>query len=331
MHSQLLFLALIGSAFSYVVERLDRIEDDDWHLWKETHTKQYADFGEEKVRYVIWQDNLKKIDAHNSLGKSYKLKINHFGDLTNTEYKARHGMYKSAHNRTRTGSTFLAAANVQLPKEVDWRKEGYVTEVKNQGHCGSCWTFSTTGALEGQHKRKTGKLVNLSEQNLVDCAGEKYGNHGCQGGLMDNAFEYIKENGGLDTEEAYPYTGVEGQCKFKKSSVGATDTGFVDVTQGDEHALKQAVGTVGPVSVAIDASHFSFQFYHSGVYDEVQCSPQQLDHGVLCVGYGTYQGKDYWLVKNSWGTRWGVDGYVRMSRNKSNQCGIASSASYPLV
>jgi cathepsin L len=124
---------------------------------------------------------------------------------------------------------------------------------------------------------------------------------------------------------------VVGECKFKKSKIGATDSGFVDVTQGDEQALKHALGTVGPVSVAIDASHFSFQFYHSGVYDEAQCSPANLDHGVLAVGYGTYQGNDFWLVKNSWSEKWGIDGYIRMSRNKENQCGIASSASYPLV
>jgi cathepsin L len=163
-------------------------------MWKSHHTKQYSDFGEEKVRYVIWQDNLKKIDAHNRLAKSYTLKINHFGDLTNTEYKHRNGLLKNAHNKTSFGSTFLPAANVKLPDEVDWRKEGYVTEVKNQGQCGSCWSFSTTGALEGQHFRKTGKLVDLSEQNLVDCSKK---NHGCQGGLMDFAFQYIKDNHGI--------------------------------------------------------------------------------------------------------------------------------------
>lgn len=330
MKTAALVLLIAASVYTYTVERVERIEDDDWHLWKHTHSKKYDDFGEEKVRHVIWQDNLKKIHAHNQLKKSYSLKINHFGDLTNTEFRARHGLLKASHNATRHGSTFLAAANVKLPDQVDWREKGYVTPVKNQGHCGSCWTFSTTGALEGQHFRKTRKLVNLSEQNLVDCA-TAYGNHGCQGGLMDNAFQYIKENGGIDTEESYPYEGVEGQCRFKKSTIGAKDTGFVDVPQGDEEALKQALGTVGPVSVAIDASHFSFQFFHTGVYDEPQCSPMQLDHGVLAVGYGTYQGQDYWLVKNSWGTQWGLEGYIRMSRNKQNQCGIASAASYPLV
>lgn len=148
---------------------------------------------------------------------------------------------------------------------------------------------------------------------------------------MDNAFKYIKANGGIDTEESYPYTARDGTCKYNPGNVGATVTGFTDIPEGDEEALKQAVATVGPISIAIDASHFSFQFYHTGVYNEPSCSSSQLDHGVLAVGYGTYQGKDYWLVKNSWGPGWGLKGYIRMTRNKQNQCGIASSASYPLV
>jgi cathepsin L len=330
MHCPLLVLILAGCAAAYRVEKLEQIEDDGWYLWKQAHKKAYQDFGEERVRYVIWQDNLKKIEAYNKLGKSHTLRINHFGDLTGTEFKQRNGLFKSHLSNRTLGSTFLAPMNVKAPEKVDWRTEGYVTPVKNQGQCGSCWAFSTTGSLEGQNFKKTGKLVSLSEENLVDCC-TAFGNHGCNGGLMDNAFQCIKANGGIDTEESYPYTGVEGPCKFKKASVGATDTGFVDVTREDEDALKMAVATVGPISVAIDASHFSFQFFHTGVYDEPACKPEQLDHGVLVVGYGTYQGKDFWLVKNSWGPGWGMQGYIRMSRNKENQCGIASAASYPLV
>lgn len=245
----------------------------------------------------------------------------------------RNGFKRNYRDHPREGSTYIEPEGLEdehLPKTMDWRKKGAVTAVKNQGQCGSCWAFSTTGSLEGQHMRKTGKLVSLSEQNLVDCS-ESFGNNGCEGGLMDNAFKYIKANKGIDTEISYPYNGTDGTCHFKKTTVGATDSGYIDIPEGDEKKLKKAVATVGPVSVAIDASHESFQFYSEGIYDEPECSSEQLDHGVLVVGYGTKDGKDYWLVKNSWGTTWGDEGYIYMTRNQDNQCGIASSASYPLV
>jgi cathepsin L len=151
--------------------------------------------------------------------------------------------------------------------------------------------------------------------------------------LMDNAFQYIKSNGGIDTETAYPYDALDETCRYNKKDVGATDKGFVDIPSGDEEALQKAIATVGPVSVAIDASHESFQFYSEGVYFEPQCDSQQLDHGVLAVGYGTDEetNEDYWIVKNSWGTSWGAKGFIKMARNKSNACGIATQASYPLV
>lgn len=148
---------------------------------------------------------------------------------------------------------------------------------------------------------------------------------------MDNAFSYIKDNHGDDTEESYPYEGVDGTCRFKAQNVGATDTGYTDVPHEDESALKEALATIGPISVAIDAGHQSFQLYESGVYDEPECSSEQLDHGVLAVGYGTEEGEDYWLIKNSWGPTWGQDGYIKMRRNHNNQCGVATQASYPLV
>jgi len=306
--------------------------DNVWQLFKETHKKQYL--GDiEVARNLIFNENLKYINEHNrraDLGKhTYWLGINEYTDWTNQEFRAFMNGFKMAANRT--GSTFMAPLNIgDLPKEVDWRDQGYVTEVKNQKQCGSCWSFSATGSLEGQNFRKNGKLVSLSEQNLVDCSVPE-GDHGCNGGLMDFAFIYVQKNNGIDTEECYPYEAAELQCRFKRSCSAATCSGHVDIPHGDEIALQKAVATIGPVSVAIDAAHPSFQMYKHGVYNEPECSPTQLDHGVLAAGYGSVGGQDFWLVKNSWGPTWGMDGYIRMSRNKANQCGIATSASYPLV
>ncbi|RUS84659.1 hypothetical protein EGW08_007579 [Elysia chlorotica] len=231
----------------------------------------------------------------------------------------------------RSSVQFVPSSAAAPPTEVDWRTKGYVTKVKNQLQCGSCWAFSTTGSLEGQNFKKTGNLTSLSEQQLVDCSA-KFGNKGCKGGLMDNAFKYIKENNGLDTEQSYPYTAKTGRtCKFNPSAVGATDTGFVDVKRGSEEALQQALAEIGPISVAMDAGHMSFQHYRTGIYTERECSSVRLDHGVLAVGYGSEGGKDYWIVKNSWGTIWGDEGYFKIARNDHNMCGLATSASYPLV
>lgn len=331
--SAFICILLVGSSFAFTLQRDSLYQfhgNNEWQVWKSTHGKAYVDPAEEHVRYTIWQDNMQRISEHNSMFSmnSVELGMNHFGDMTQAEFAS--VMNGRLPHKQTNGSLFMSLSNVQLPKSVDWRKEGYVTPVKNQGRCGSCWAFSTTGALEGQMFKKTGKLVSLSEQNLVDCAGA-YGNNGCHGGLMDNAFQYIKDNGGIDTEASYPYKAKEGRCNYNPANKGGEDTGFVDIPQGDESALQNALATVGPVSVAIDASHFSLQFYRGGVYNEPRCSSTALDHGVLAVGYGTENGQDYWLVKNSWGAQWGMSGYVKMSRNRNNQCGIATAASYPLV
>ncbi|MCI4382397.1 hypothetical protein PGIGA_G00014480 [Pangasianodon gigas] len=312
------------------------LEDLEFNAWKLKFGKIYKSVEEESQRKMTWLENRKLVLIHNMLAdqgiKSYRLGMTSFADMSNQEY--RESVFKGclgSFNKTKrhSTSTFLRGEGV-LPKTVDWRKKGYVTEVKDQQDCGSCWAFSATGSLEGQTRRKTGKLVSLSEQQLVDCS-RQYGNFGCLGGWMNAAFEYIKDNNGIDTEESYPYEASDNDCRFNPATVGATCTGYVNIKSGDEKALQEAVATIGPISVAIDAGHMSFQLYTSGIYDEPDCSSTDLDHGVLAVGYGREQKKAYWLVKNSWGLGWGDNGYIKMSRNKNNQCGIATNASYPLV
>ncbi|KAH3746764.1 procathepsin L-like [Dreissena polymorpha] len=324
-------VAMVAVGLGAMVPQFDSALDNEWQEYVKYHNKQYQ-LGEVAYRRAIWEKNLAYVNKHNLEADrgvhTFWLGMNKYGDMTNEEFVRVMNGYKMA-NRT-SGATYLPPSFVTLPDSVDWRKEGYVTPVKDQGQCGSCWAFSSTGSLEGQTFKKTGKLVSLSEQNLVDCS-TKQGNQGCSGGLMDQAFTYIKVNKGIDTEGSYPYHAVDEKCKFDAANVGATDTGFVDVTSKSEADLQSAVATQGPISVAIDASHSSFQLYRSGIYHSIFCSQTRLDHGVLAVGYGTDSGKDYWLVKNSWGTGWGMDGYIQMSRNRDNNCGIATSASYPTV
>ena len=331
------FLVLLSLVSAAVAVSHFEVIREEWETWKAQHDKNYSSLVEDNLRMKIFMENKARIARHNQKahlgGSSFTMKLNHLGDQLNNEViSTRNGFRKGLLKQTRkfSAASFIAPENLCLPTSVDWRGKGAVTGVKNQGQCGSCWAFSATGALEGQNFRKTGKLVSLSEQNLVDCSA-KYGNHGCEGGLMDFAFQYIKDNHGIDTEASYPYEAMDDSCRFSKKNIGASDVGFVDIREGDEMDLMKAVATIGPVSVAIDASQESFQFYSTGVYFEPNCTPDGLDHGVLVVGFGTEDGHDYWLVKNSWGTGWGDHGYIKMARNKNNHCGIASAASYPIV
>ncbi|KAL3884399.1 hypothetical protein ACJMK2_024538 [Sinanodonta woodiana] len=307
--------------------------DIGWQEFVRMHNKTYSAH-EEAVRYAVWKENVLSINRHNSKADqgvyTYWLTMNEYGDLTNEEFFRLRTGFKMDGNIERRGSVFKYTNLTKLPRKVDWRRKGYVTPVKDQGGCGSCYAFSATGALEGQHFRKTRKLVSLSEQNIVDCSF-KEGNKGCKGGLMDKSFTYIKNNNGINTEKAYPYEAREGPCRFRRSKIGATVRDFVDLPENDEIALRHAVATIGPISVAIDGRHFNFRFYDHGVFDNPNCSNTKINHGVLVVGYGTRYGIDYWIVKNSWGSGWGAGGYILMSRNNDNQCCIACVASYPIV
>jgi len=324
----LVFVALIVATLAAPVPGSEEAEyEAAFKQFAQKYSRVYQDDNEYDMRYGVFRANYRFVKAHNATAKGYSVAINKFADLTSVEFASMMNGYKMS---KRTGEVYVPKVT-SLPTSVDWRTKGVVTGIKNQGQCGSCWSFSATGSIEGAWALKTGKLVSLSEQNLMDCSSDE-GNQSCEGGLMDQAFQYVIDNKGLDTEASYPYTAEDSNsCNFVSSKVGATISSYVDVTSGDESALQNAVATVGPISVAIDASNQSFQLYSSGVYNEEACSSSALDHGVLAVGYGTQGSTPYWLVKNSWGTDWGQSGYIFMSRNKNNQCGIATSASYPVV
>ncbi|KXJ80679.1 hypothetical protein RP20_CCG023928 [Aedes albopictus] len=284
-------------------------EEDAWTSFKGRHGKRYNGT-EEHRRRGNFNMNKARIDSHNRRhdhgGASFRMGTNKYSDMSPEEFAQTMNGFKhggAVDQRTRQARVTVAATAVT---SIDWRTKGAVTPVKDQGLCGSCYSFSALGALEAQHFNKTGKLVNLSEQNIVDCT-LSYGNNGCDGGSMTTT-----------------------TCGFNSANVGATATGYVRLPVS-EASLQTAVATIGPVSVAIDASQPSFQQYKSGIYYDPLCSSTQLDHGVLVVGFGTANGTDYWLVKNSWGTSWGEQGYFRLARNRNNHCGVASDASYPTV
>lgn len=313
---------------------------DSWEEYKQKYSKNYDSENEEAYRSTVWGSNIDLIKSHNAEADagvhSFHLGENHIADMTTDEIRSYFNGILPSEGET-GGVEFQAEVELaSLPASIDWRMNDTVTPVKNQGQCGSCWAFSATGSLEGQHALKTGKLVSLSEQNLVDCA-KKEGNHGCMGGLMDFAFKYVKDNKGIDTEASYPYTAKTGKtCLYNATNSGATLTSWVDIAHDSEADLLKAVGTVGPISVGIDASRPTFHFYKKGVYHDKKCSNKRLDHGVLAVGYGMAKldngkSKDFWLVKNSWGEKWGMEGYIQMARNRDNACGIATQASYPVV
>ncbi|PWA49673.1 cysteine proteinases superfamily protein [Artemisia annua] len=290
--------------------------------------KKYGSHDEMKKRYSNFVESLEMIESHNSKGLSYTLGVNEFADMSWEEFsKGRLGAAQHC-SATKKGSHKLT--DVVLPLTQDWRKAGIVSPVKNQGSCGSCWTFSTTGALEAAYAQAYGKSVSLSEQQLVDCAGD-FNNFGCNGGLPSQAYEYIKYNGGLDSEEAYPYTGVDGVCKYSSENAAVRVLDAVNITMGAEDELKHAVGVVRPVSVAFQVIA-NFRLYTGGVFTSDNCGsdPMDVNHAVVAVGYGEENGVPYWLIKNSWGADWDLGGYFKMEMGK-NMCGVATCASYPIV
>jgi C1A family cysteine protease len=286
------------------------------------HGKSYATREEYEFRLAEFTRKVEFIKEHNGLGEGdHQVGLNHMADWTDMEYKKLLG-YRAV-NKTVEAEAVVG----DIPASVDWRTQGAVTPVKNQGSCGSCWAFSTTGSMEGRYQIAGNTLTSFSEQQFVDCAGAE-GNQGCNGGLMDNAFMYAEKTA-VDTEAQYPYTGKDGTCH---AATGVTTVAsYTDVATNSPTALAAAVAE-GPVSIAVDAAALGWQLYHGGILKRF-CGTS-LDHGVLLVGYGTEKGTDYWIVKNSWGAGWGEKGYLRILRDMTKTgpgvCGLQSQPSFPL-
>ncbi|BFG17728.1 hypothetical protein CerSpe_040020 [Prunus speciosa] len=302
-----------------------------FEVWCKQYGKSYSSAQEKLYRLSVFEGNLAFVTQHNDLGNSsYTLSLNEFSDLTHHEFKSSRLGFSPTFLSLKRKSDRKPSVVLDLPSSLDWRKKGAVTNVKDQGSCGACWAFSATGAIEGINKIVTGSLISLSEQELVDC-DRVYPNNGCNGGLMNDAFRFVIDNNGIDTEEDYPYKGWDDTCikkKLKRNAVTIDD--YTDVPSNDEEQLLQAVASQ-PVSVGISGSDMAFQLYSKGIFNG-PCSTS-LDHAVLIVGYGSENGVDYWIVKNSWGTHWGMNGYMHMLRDHSNLkgvCGINTLASYPI-
>ena len=311
------FLLVLVLALVACDSDLDTIMFQKFQQFMTKYNKKYGSIREYLGRYTVFKRNVMNILKKRNL--SYKTGITRFADLTRQEFaKTYLNLNYGAMNVVNLKPYKMNAKN-DSPDSWDWRDKNVVTDVKDQASCGSCWAFSAVGNLEGLYAQKTGNLVALSEQLLVDC---DYYDSGCNGGLMEYAFTYLEELGGIETEDDYPYTGYQGDCKADPSKfVDLTVTGYnalCDFTECDEGEMKDFLYGTGPLSVALNAD--PLMWYESGIIDE-DCDPTALDHGVLLVGYGTEDGVDYWLVKNSWGKGWGESGYFRMVRGKG-MCGI---------
>ncbi|XP_031214774.1 cathepsin 7-like [Mastomys coucha] len=326
------FLATICLGVILAAPTPDCNLDAEWEEWKRSYEKTYSP-EEEKQRRALWEENVKMIKQHtveNGLWmNNFTIEMNEFCDMTGEEIR----MMTDSSSLTLSNVKHIQKRNVKIPKTLDWRKEGYVTPVRRQGACGACWAFAVAGSIEGQLFNKTGRLLPLSVQNLVDCS-RSFGTMGCKGGRIYNAFQYVKNNGGLEAEATYPYEAKVRHCRYHPERSVVKIIRFLVIPRNEE-ALINALVTNGPIAVGIDAQHESFKKYTGGIYHEPNCKSDSPNHSMLLVGFGyegqESEGRKYWLVKNSYGERWGEKGYMKIPRGQNNYCGIASYAMYPVL
>jgi len=309
--------------------RMYDLQDEPRSLWNQYMTEHRLSFGDEEVaeaRFETFQDNLGVIRELNLRSNHATFGITKFTHLSQDEFKKQYLTLRTT-DRSEGPVAELYSQNVinALPDTFDWRDKKAVTDVKDQGQCGSCWAFSATGNMEGQWFLAGHTLTSLSEQNLVDCDHECLDPNdcdaGCEGGLQPNAYNYVIKNGGIDTEDSYPYTAEDDTCAFKANSVGAKISNWTFISKDEDQAQAYLVEH-GPLAVAVDAT--IWQFYITGVIT-VGCGTS-LDHGVLIVGYGNEtdiwgQQITYWTIKNSWGADWGYSGYVYIEKG-TGCCGV---------
>lgn len=332
MKSILVLLVIISTNSIRGDNTFENIMNKEWFSWKTQMNKIYSSIEEEQYRFGIWLNNYEIIQNHNKQNHSYTFGLNKFSDLTFSEFRIRLGFLPRDIPKD-ICKKIQIDTNQKLQKSIDWRRKGVVTPIKDQGDCGSCWAFSATGSLEsawalfGNHS-----LFNLSEQQLVDCSAPE-GNYGCGGGLMDFAFNYTIQDNGLCTDESYPYSAMGGECVAHKCKHVVTITKCIDLWTGNASTTEEAMQITlaqQPISVGVYAGNPFWMNYKGGIIDNDECGNQD-DHGVVIVGYDTTSdGQDYWIVKNSWGTSWGLDGYVYIAKGK-NMCGIGEFPSYPVI